>query len=797
MHNLRPDYTSLRLDLRPSPMPQHPCAEQGWRAVATIAYDKTLFRRADRVGLLRDGLPYATAALPEGTRSLHSAGAAVVAMTDHGAYTITHDAESQLLLVTSAGGAMPEPLFHLQAAPAATARLTATHLSRPYENAETLHATDASRIASVCRSAYESLVRNAAGMGAYIAPVLARVRYIHTNGAVVAETSPILLGHPEGAQAPTTVYFDSHDHQNTLDATLEAPAWRGTVNFPADDSMRHIAAAEIILSPQFHIVDTAGAHTVAPARAAGTERMLSCMYAPTLLGRGDDLALSIRRIAAFPDTWDERVALRIPYPFAREATYDIPAKYLRPSYDDVIMLEKALRHTPGPVDTTAAWLRPPHTFTAGAGTHGTTTMLWGDLSMIRFSGYGPRHFAITSTDEPWEGYTRTTMADGTSVASIHSGTSGAPALLQPILSYPAPDARRIEIGLRIGSRCFRGTYDLAPDEAGTGASAIVAGGLPFSLPPAPDYTPPPATADTPPGPIPGYHASARSHQPSRLIGAYRSGIAPPRALIRARYGQSSWDFGRERYYAFTSAGIHTIALNASLTAISVNSIDPRALASPSALAETPQGIMAIAGGDLIRLSGTAARTIACRPDTRALAWDPDRHELWCVNTGPCDDAPSGNVTVLCAQHSWTPYTLGITLHPDGCTPEAPGWLADAHGAALPAAGLPSDGQLTSIAIERTIDSTEARAPALGRQGPRLQLPIAGTVSALDIDVARGYLGRYTDASVTHIHLTGTIRAPLTMPLLILPAPSLRITLTGAVHPDFIIAPHRLLIKQPK
>jgi hypothetical protein len=103
------------------------------------------------------------------------------------------------------------------------------------------------------------------------------------------------------------------------------------------------------------------------------------------------------------------------------------------------------------------------------------------------------------------------------------------------------------------------------------------------------------------------------------------------AITPAVRSSSAWDFARTHLYAFSSTGIYAVAVNSARNALAAHLIDARGVLRHDAVVATDGAVMAIAGGDLVSVSGSRVKTVVSATDFKKIGWNVGYRELWCVD----------------------------------------------------------------------------------------------------------------------------------------------------------------------
>lgn len=772
-HNLMPD--SITASLTAAPLPQA-VAHRRWQAAATFPSGRSLLYDGSYLCLYDPddgaGTPVAC-----GTayKSFHLLDNRVAAMTDTGVVFID-EANLSGTPAPAVSGDKVCCRFVVSEAANVSAMVGAVPLTRAYGTREVLTMSDRSRLVDACADGLRRLDLNARGEGLFIAPVLARVRFLRADGSTAFETNPVLLQHPAGkvVEATRSLKTSGPDAKQTLVSEFETPAWRVRLQIDPDSALAaQVTAAQVLLSPAFHNVNPDGRPLVTAA-VPSANIFVSMTFPEGPAGRGPGLVRAVTAAASQPQLWGY-VAATVVRPFTAGCDVVITPPAHIDMAGHAAGLRPIVRSAHTAPDCRTALLRPPHTFTASVSASASGVTVWGNIDVVRFNGYRPDSFATRFADEAWEGYVRVDFGDGTrSVVSTARGTSMAPVLFQPHLSYPSPDAVSMTIAVRRGGVCYGRKVPLTADPGGMSASYTNAAAVPFTLEPAASYAVPAHGSLL--QPMPGTVACALTDDPLTLTAHAAHEQSELCAITPARVGESSWDFGRVRFYAFGSRGISSVAVGATRRNVSVSLLDSRPCRGRRAFAVTPEGVAALAGGDVVRVCGSRVNTLLCAEGYAALAYDPVRHEIWCLP--PAGGAKAGSALVLCRRTADGCYTRTADVDTDRLHPHA-------ESALLPGPDGLMDIRRPDMATAVDIRYNAPMEPPAGKRRPmRLRVPVAGTAMQLTVGLSRDRSDARMEFGNGGVRISGTLRHGLDLPVLPVFAACSSFELRGTVYPDF-------------
>lgn len=801
-HNLAPAEGDI---LRPARLPMR-THTGGWRPWITVDLadggSVPLARAGDKIGILSGSIALSTVTIDGSIRYTY---------TFTGGMDITTDTASYRLAVTRTRLTLQRltervfPSVRAVAAQSVSASLPSIHLSTDYSDGSLLSRTDLRTISDAMNSLYDDLDTAARDKGLWWMPVLVRLVARNSRGIVLWQSAPQLLLHPGGEQWGGSVALSSNDSRNTLPSTVSASAWQMQVS-GRRSLASDIATVDVQATPMLHYADTSRRGTARLRSRADEHTFCTAAVARSPFALWPGMSSSRRSvvsdlIARF-DALASTVATIVVPSNDDEWTVTVDARAATTAADDVSAVRTAMRRRPVYHAAWQAWLGAPHHVFYDLQAGGADLSLAARLSVVPFAGYKPSQMAAMVGNSVWYGYARVTMRDGSSVVVTDRGTAGNPLTFGPVLSYPSPDADFITICVTSGGRTLIGSFPLTPDPSGRYSVFTAPDARPFELPEEiDDATVPEAMAPVPD--LGDVMIAASAADPVHPLAAMRHSMGTVYAVAPARFGQSSWNFGRARFYAMTSSGIYSVAVASGGSDLSASLIDSRLVVAPTAVADTGDCLYAIASGDLVAISGTKVSTVCSAGGAAGLAYDASRRELWLISSA---DNP---VEVVCLDRGLRRYTLDV-----GCDPAATVTIGgkvyvgcrSASAVVDVVASADNEGddvfyrQLGRASTEAATSVAWQAAwqhASLGRNAV-LRADLAGEVDSLAIDLCRRHFDRLAPGSDVAFTLRGRILSLLQRTLR-LPAataarsaasaasqPHLDLTLSGTVHSDFII-----------
>lgn len=277
----------------------------------------------------------------------------------------------------------------------------------------------------------------------------------------------------------------------------------------------------------------------------------------------------------------------------------------------------------------------PHSFTAGTVATMGDMVVWGDITPL--NSLPPAPSALAASCNPgaaWTGSTRVTilLPDGSQeiLTTTESGASHAPLTINPYVGYTHPHASRLEIMVtETGGTSRYLSIPLSPHPTLHYSYYHNSSWLPVTIPVS-DTTLSPVNRRSSGGRKHGMVAVAPVTDPFNIISELVVTTGTVSAVTAARRSSSAWDFARRHLYFFSTTGIYAVAVNAVRSLMSAHIIEPVPVDSPSRVADTPQGVMAVSEGKLLNITGANAKILSIKFPASAIAWNPHAMELWAL-----------------------------------------------------------------------------------------------------------------------------------------------------------------------
>jgi len=497
-----------------------------------------------------------------------------------------------------------------------------------------LTTSDADTLGKAMGEAYCTLSDAAMTRRQYIQPVMARYRIRNKYGELAYLSAPVLITPATPIQGAEATFTLSGDHLNlTAETELRAESFTlkltPCADFSSPDGWNDIiGSVDILMSTQLHLYQPGVApihrfNNFTASAGSLTMRLPGVTDSPLPAAEGSRLHAMITGLLDRLDS-----ALN-PDNGLRHDTLDeisILCKILDPKTKELTAEGRIM-----------ASLSSPHSFAATHAARSGNTIVWGNLQSIPFQGYSAAELAVTTSavTVPVPTVSCVNFGSGETVVNPSSLTSARPEALSPLLTYPSPEAT--EITVSVGTRTV--TRQLKVSPSGRWAYFLNPSATPVAL-----------DTETDSFVIPAENPPSR-HLPDAAIASGAESPLAPRALAHCA-GEiititptslpvSSWDFARANFYAFTDSGSCALAVNSKRDSITAMRLDTRGIKTPDAVALTPDGVMAIADGDLVRLNSNRVTTVLTGLTANRIGWSqphndesekpcPPAGELWCV-----------------------------------------------------------------------------------------------------------------------------------------------------------------------
>ena len=616
--------------------------------------DLAVARRDNQLAVISHGIPQSSLTLPATPSRVMSLGSRICVAFDSGAAMfIGIDRLNRTLYHIGPRSSQPSvgPFsISLVEADLISADLHRVVLSKQWNESRVLSPADFSKLASAAASAVGELDATAFRRGLIIHPVMVFARLRDSDGRIVRIFSPELLRPtPASALSRTLTLTETNGSSDPLTLTLRS--YSLSISASRDWSADYPGCSvEFLAYPFLPMIDPAGRPSVSPRQRADDKHLCTIRLCSGPAAASDDL--STINTAAFIAVADSR---RFAPPLILSADPQLSAFPLAARCFNVPRLAAADLKSPArsvPATLAEAYHSSSHAFAGNVAALADDLVLFADTSVSRAPAPSIGDVTASKSSSPGicDAWVAVEFADGSRLVSRSSFADGVPLSLKPFLSYPAPDARSLSIAWWSPvAGHFRIELPLVPDAAGRASVYIHPTGLPFEPPRVnePFAVPQPLTS---PLCFPDTLVAVSASCPSLSLALGRISGGSVIALLPAASRQSSWDYGRSRFIAFTSAGVFSVNVDPARGSMSSSLIDRRCLARAADAVAVPRGVVAVIGSELLLISGSKVSVLASDVAGRVPVWCPDYGgELWLL--GPLDtlvlnpDSPSERYTM--------------------------------------------------------------------------------------------------------------------------------------------------------
>ena len=772
-HNLRPATTAEGSALEPVSLPSTAYSD-GWLPFAKVPLEDNLSvvvcRRGQELSIIDSDLIVSLFTLDSEPLCALPSKEKLIVMSQNSSYNLKISVDS---ISGSKVSRPPLPRIRMQEYSGLASDFASITLSKKYDTLTHVSPADTGKISQAVNDAYNTLDADARSLGLWWQPAMFQTVMRDKVGEIVMISPPMLATHPKGKCLSSSIELYSDDSRTTLASIINAPSWRMSIDIPDDaaTSYADIATLEVVATPLLHSVDTNARCVVTMRRRADDNYFCKVKFTPPV-------ATAKRRVVEdlvthFDLAGRTLLTLTNPSAYAGKNIALICPNDGNPESDNATIVS-ALKKNPVRFSPNMTLLHAPHTFSARRVAESNGTCIWADLTSFPYEGYGVEHFAADYSSGAWHAVAKVTFADGYSVVHTSEGTDNAPITFGPMLSYPSADAVSITLTVMSGGITRSGTFQLSPDASENRAIYISPDLLPFSLPDELEAFVAP-TENRPIRKMSDYIATAMTSSPLSLMTAMHYPGLRIKALVPARFGQSAWDFGRSRFYAMGQCGIHILSVTKARSSISLNLIDNRKVQDAYAAVEANDSVYAIAGGDIVKISGSRLTTIAARTSSKALAWDGSRHEIWCIS----DDG--SNVGIICCDMSYCSYTVDLAVRAEH--------TVSIDGSSYVASDIQSYlvGSNSSFTLRYVEWSAEKVLDCNLRRSAQLKVDMVGDVENFDVNLRRINLNYVAPNPDLRLSLSGRIRSPIIRTFIPMLTSRFRLTLRGFVDDSFVFS----------
>lgn len=772
--NLRPAAGSDGTVLVPAGVPVAVHSGGGWRPLLIDA-GTLLLANGRKLRAVSAGTATDLCSLPADARGAFVSGDMLVVSTDRGAYLLDRTEDAAGTVTYSAvgiAGALPA--------------CSITAVGAGFVEAD-IDACNTDNVGELCVQAYNELNAKAAAAGAYLQPVMARCRMYDSRGRLLGTTEPVAVMLPEGPQLSGAWTFKvtaRKEEVTELDSsvvTAHPYSLVLTVSDTPDNAWaRRVSHVEVQVSPQFHTMG-AGAARVTVDRTPGSDGH----YRVRVVLPGADSGVSatapvasawnIEGAAARADALFSTVAV-LRGLFDRPGTVSIPAPAAMDAVAEGTALRTALRKGVPTVTPVHARMQAVGTVIARNYATAAGRIAHAGIDVVRPAAPNPVMWATSLGANRWWGDVRIDYANGDVTVDSFSG-SNEPVAISPFVSVPAPDAVRLTISIHVhGEEHGQSlTLPLTPDA--TGAHSV------FTAP-----TPVPMTLaggdlELDPG---EHHVTALSLPTTVAVSTADNPLAVTALLDcgarintvgAAHTAGGAWDFGRARFWLFTSAGMMVACTNAQTTRLSSTQAYTDIVRSPKCVADAGDCLYVLtANAHILRLQGARATFVtAADAASDRLGWLATDGELVVAST---DDNEARH---LCTRLGNVSYWTELVT--------AGSWLSAAGHVYCGSGDDLVDLAETAVAATTAVHWQGVVTANTRQRLDFVKWPVKATRFNGTLAILRRWLTDTAPANLVMARLTvnGIVRTPITCPVRGVGTYDAVLDLQANVSPDFALS----------
>lgn len=795
LHNLRRD----RLDraiFRPIGAPR-PIAPEGYTLWAVHPDGRVVASTATSTVLLNPDDGSITPLIEASIRRASVSEDSITLFTDTGSVTLTRTRDGDFSATSTDFSKWPVTILAEPMAPL-TAHFDKLSFSQDYSPGGTLASPDRALTANLIVKTYRELAAAATEQGVFIQPVMARAVIEDSDGNILHKGPKIPIIPRQGTPFDSGITLPMETHGTTEAVSADIPCYRLRVIVPpeverqsAQRGIRIRIEAASVFHPDFDSLPETST-TVSIVRR-GTSDMAVQAVLPglhTTLSAHDD-ARSRRNILSCLAHFDAMAETLATINAAMDSGTDtvVPAYALGPMSRQ--MGARKRRHKP---DMTTGRFNAPHSFTARHAASGGNAVVYGDVSRLRYAGYSPADYAasVADTKSAWTAVTTTTYADGSSGVRVCRHYGYRPLTLAPAVYFPDPEAVTIDTYIKDDSQSdgYRCRISLAPDESGEGACHIADGLAPL----VPEAAPfPTADAASERRPAPVRLADTLLCAPAAnpfLIKASMRAEGDIRHLAPARSTSGAWDFGRNRFYCFTSSATQLLNCSAGADAAALSPLAATGIDDPGAVTSdnTAATYFANSSKFIYRIDGTRVTVLSHLPaPVDRLGFDP--------TAGILVAGASSGAGVL---YHIEPDTGKISATSSQISPFDGMMTAGRHLL------MPTQSGLFDIALEGRDTAGDKTDVALYCRTPYSALRGPWNIDRVTCDIdSEAFDGRFSlerlssarrRAEVFALRLRGRLCAPFTVPVVARPLTGILVRIEGLASADTCITTPSLIYR---
>ncbi|MBD5254293.1 MAG: hypothetical protein HDS51_08740 [Barnesiella sp.] len=490
-------------------------------------------------------------------------------------------------------------------------------------------------------TAYADICDLAGARHSYVQPVMARVTARDSEGRLLYRSAPVLITPRDGVQLVDAARpLTEGDTSGVEASTLQATPFSIGIAFPADIPAvwrQRVAIVEIETSEQIHPV-TFSLLSAARVENSGGGALTLVMTAPGVDTSTDSIAAPgsemHRRVTAVLMNHDTALAVAHSMPLPSDSTtvtgiYRASATDCRSHVEAVMAVADNMPSETGL--TPSPWLlNYPHSFSPGCGGVSGGSILWGNITSHLFGGYSvaEQSVAVAAVRSSLPATSIITLDDGRMLVDSATVTSAVPSALSPLIVYPHPSA--VKITIVMGTRkweadlhptpCRRMAYALSTDlRAVTPSEELGMHIVPDASVVTERYPEAVAIADV--------------SDPTVIQAAVTAAPDTVTAIKAELRSGSSLDISRRHFYVFSRGGISSVTAGGSRVRLTPVMLDHRPVMMAQSVAEGAGNVLAVAGGDLVSLSGSKVTTMLVNTGPCSLGYCSRFGEIWIVSAG--------------------------------------------------------------------------------------------------------------------------------------------------------------------
>ena len=520
-------------------------------------------------------------------------------------------------------------------------------LSREYNPGDVLLSADRNKVRRKLIESYEFLANQSAEQGVFFQPLLARAIIKDRKGNIVHRGPEVLITPPGGLAFDSALMIGMENKERNMRLTKDVPTYRLRVRcepMTNQEAVERGYTLAVEVSPCFHTwhpnIHRSGG-SVTPVRQGTSGLALSATMpgAERGLSRNDD-PRNERHIAAVLKNFEsiKTTVAQTDSPYERGIDI-VASSYGCPDLYTQFKMTQNLTQETG-MDTETDKLRlqgvnAPHSIVSEQMISTPSAILFGNIGISRYPGYSPTDYAAETEDtgKGWIAKTTVSFADGTQSWRIAHGRGNKPIRLNPLISYPDKTARMIEIVIEDtdgGSPAQSWRMTLRPDTSGTRAISISHGlknEEPTTNPGG--ITGETATRRSVSKTYPGLIATSHPDNPLQITALYDLGSAVT-ALTNSTSTSGVWDFGRTRFYAFTSDKTIMVNISTDMRRIATAKLAELGVKDRGGVTFSgTQGVYFVsAKGNIYQINGTRVKGVLSLPtEVDRLGFDPTDQRL--------------------------------------------------------------------------------------------------------------------------------------------------------------------------